>query len=1149
LSIIQIDLNNQRFPTSNSDFRRALAHLANKPHWAGTVFLGRATGIDTPVPYALEEFINPDVPTYSYSRDVAKQILDEAGFVNSTNDRYREGPNGEEIKLRMWSPHRWGDAGPEPVWPKLDMVLAEFREELDAVDIACEDISYTEFYVPREGIRVGSALTRNVYEVIDNRDYHFYVDNILVEPNIDYLFSLYHSDFIDFTAWSFGVPLGINWVGFNDQSYDSASLNLMHAQTWDQAKQYAYECQEILANEVAVIPLFAEIPRTLHLTSYGDWPYEERYKDSEWLHAINQEGEGFDSYSTFLNMHPAGYECGGNIRYGTYYDVAGIFSPFWADKKAEWTILDLLYEPLIRRNPYDQSEFVPWLATDYEVETWAAGKINVTIHLIPNILWHDHVTLTANDVRFTFDYMADEAWMYSVGWHSPKARFVDHVNVIDYRTVQIYFDVGIVALGWLCDFRILPEHVWQERDAFWNPADDDGLVGAGPYRFYKDDVPGRISRDRDGLIYLEANPTYFRKLVWPDVCDETHTPGAVDGEVDLDDIMEVAKPGNILSGENPDGTWPNPPGAWGPYCDVNKDGVIGTADIMECGVHIGKPWPPPWYADPPQYGTQSAEESLSSETVASDNAFSQASPANSYDPQISANPAIAVATPNTTFTVDITVSDVTDLYGWEFWMSFDPTVLSAVNVTEGPFLEVGGDTWWLTPRINNTAGTIAAGDLLWPFPSQGVSGSGTIATVTFYVQSDGATSLNFSKTELNTIISSNLVSIGHNATHGYAATTIQAAVDWAEAADTIHVTEGTYDEHVTVDKSLTLIGENAEATIIDGSGTNAVIRVTADDVTIRGFSIRNGDIGVDVSSCSQTYIANNIIGYNNIGVDVDNSSSFCIIKQNTISNNNQTGIKVEDYSSDNTVFNNTIQNNLCGIHVANQSHSNSIKDNVISSNSYGICLDLNVSNNMLYYNNITFNTDYGIAITDCTIENQICHNYISNNQRGVYLKDTSNQVIRSNEISNNQFGINPVHSDNNVVYCNNFIDNSFQVKSIQSANIWDDGFGSDGNFWSDYNGTGPYVIDENNQDNFPLLEPRSPLIGDVDGDWDVDNDDLDIIGEHLPEQYPTWDPYWGPRCDVAGLYYGSVQPIPDGLIDIDDLMITAMHRGDTWPPP
>ncbi len=65
-------------------------------------------------------------------------------------------------------------------------------------------------------------------------------------------------------------------------------------------------------------------------------------------------------------------------------------------------------------------------------------------------------------------------------------------------------------------------------------------------------------------------------------------------------------------------------------------------------------------------------------------------------------------------------------------------------------------------------------------------------------------------------------------------------------------------------------------------------------------------------------------------------------------------------------------------------------------------------------------------------------------------------------------------SSYNTIYHNNF-NNTQQVERIDLPNIWDDG--SEGNYWSDYNGTDTdldgigniaYHIDENNIDRYPL---------------------------------------------------------------------------------
>ena len=66
----------------------------------------------------------------------------------------------------------------------------------------------------------------------------------------------------------------------------------------------------------------------------------------------------------------------------------------------------------------------------------------------------------------------------------------------------------------------------------------------------------------------------------------------------------------------------------------------------------------------------------------------------------------------------------------------------------------------------------------------------------------------------------------------------------------------------------------------------------------------------------------------------------------------------------------------------------------------------------------------------------------------------------------------------NVIYHNNFVNNVNHVETDNSDGIWDNG--EEGNYWDDYTGLDgdedgigdtPYVIDENNRDNYPLMKP------------------------------------------------------------------------------
>lgn len=68
--------------------------------------------------------------------------------------------------------------------------------------------------------------------------------------------------------------------------------------------------------------------------------------------------------------------------------------------------------------------------------------------------------------------------------------------------------------------------------------------------------------------------------------------------------------------------------------------------------------------------------------------------------------------------------------------------------------------------------------------------------------------------------------------------TIQNALDTAKAGDTIKVCNGTYKEHITINKDVFLVGENREKTIIDGTNNGTIATIKSDiNVSLDGFTI------------------------------------------------------------------------------------------------------------------------------------------------------------------------------------------------------------------------------------------------------------------------------------------------------------------------
>jgi len=259
--------------------------------------------------------------------------------------------------------------------------------------------------------------------------------------------------------------------------------------------------------------------------------------------------------------------------------------------------------------------------------------------------------------------------------------------------------------------------------------------------------------------------------------------------------------------------------------------------------------------------------------------------------------------------------------------------------------------------------------------------------------------------------------------------TIQAAINHASSGYTIVVHDGTYVENVVVNKSVSLFGEDRDRTFIDGNQSNSVVNVTANDVAVEGFTIKNSgtnapDSGIYVEGSSRVIIRNNTFTDNSNAV----SLRFC---------------------TDNAVLNNTMfSNDGYGAYLSS-SANNVVSDNMISSN------------------------DLGVFLFSCSA-NTLDANVFFDNRYGIFLFQSVGDIISGNSIYSNDFGIYLLASTNNTIYHNN-IDDIIQASS-DSVNYWN--YTGEGNHWRDYldqdfnqDGIGdqPYVIDERNQDYWPLI--------------------------------------------------------------------------------
>jgi hypothetical protein len=103
------------------------------------------------------------------------------------------------------------------------------------------------------------------------------------------------------------------------------------------------------------------------------------------------------------------------------------------------------------------------------------------------------------------------------------------------------------------------------------------------------------------------------------------------------------------------------------------------------------------------------------------------------------------------FQVNLTLTGVTDLYGWQLELYYDSTLLSGIGVVEGPFLKSRGATYFMSTMDNEytpLSGRMSAVCTLLIGNVSGVNGTGVLATVTFRTKASGNCLLMLSNTKL-----------------------------------------------------------------------------------------------------------------------------------------------------------------------------------------------------------------------------------------------------------------------------------------------------------------------------------------------------------------------------------------------------------------
>ncbi len=161
-------------------------------------------------------------------------------------------------------------------------------------------------------------------------------------------------------------------------------------------------------------------------------------------------------------------------------------------KGAGYAMVQYIFDTLVWKN---EDGFFNYLAESYSVSD---DNLTYTFKLREGVQWNDGQPFTAEDVKFTFDYMA----VHPYSWVNTQK--VKEVRVVDELTVEI--ELAQVYVAFIADIAsnlpIIPKHVYEKVEDPTTYTEPDAFVGTGPMMLE--------SYSADTAIYtFVKNPNYF----------------------------------------------------------------------------------------------------------------------------------------------------------------------------------------------------------------------------------------------------------------------------------------------------------------------------------------------------------------------------------------------------------------------------------------------------------------------------------------------------------------------------------------------------------------------------------------------------------------------------------------------------------------
>lgn len=299
-----------------------------------------------------------------------------------------------------------------------------------------------------------------IQRVIREHDFDMFLvrltgQSVRIDPNV-FIHGVNHS--------SNHRPGGFNWTGYRNDRVDELAAAQQIEMDPDKRREMVHEAQAIIAEDqpqnAIVYPAMTNA-----------------YRSDRLANLTPQMGEGIGSLWTDISMTVL--EGDGYVRTGATSPLKNL-NPIAANDANEFKELRMIYDSLFQVDP--AGKVVPWAAESYTIVD--PTTIEVTIR--DGMSWHDGEPVTAQDVKFSFDYHKE--------WKAPffvsSLERVAGVEAVDRRKVRFKLTEPFAPLfaNLFSALMLIPGHIWSnipEGVDVDDPLNYPNLtpVGSGPFRF------------------------------------------------------------------------------------------------------------------------------------------------------------------------------------------------------------------------------------------------------------------------------------------------------------------------------------------------------------------------------------------------------------------------------------------------------------------------------------------------------------------------------------------------------------------------------------------------------------------------------------------------------------------------------------------